>query len=70
VGILLKTSETRSHIKRDLLIANALALIGVLMCLLYLKLISVFEDEALQTVYALAIRPTLACWLRDPVVLQ
>jgi uncharacterized membrane protein (Fun14 family) len=57
VGILLKVSETRNNIKRDLLIATALTLIGVLTRLPYLALIPVFEDEALQTVYALSIRP-------------
>ena len=44
-------------IKQDLLIATALASIGALTRLPYLALIPVFEDEALQTVYALAIRP-------------
>ena len=53
----LKASETRSNIKRDLLIAGALSLAGALTRLPYLALIPVFEDEALQTVYALAIRP-------------
>jgi hypothetical protein len=44
-------------IKQDLLIATALALIGALTRLPYLALIPVFEDEALQTVYALSIKP-------------
>jgi hypothetical protein len=57
VGTWLKASETRSNIKRDLLIAGALSLAGVLTRLPYLALIPVFEDEALQTVYALSIKP-------------
>jgi len=57
VGAWLKASETRSNIKRDLLIGGALSLAGALTRVPYLALIPVFEDEALQTVYALAIRP-------------
>ncbi len=57
MGNWLKASETRSNIKRDLLIAGALSLAGALTRVPYLALIPVFEDEALQTVYALAIRP-------------
>ncbi len=64
----MSTQETRGRmqetrrighpsLKWDLLIALALALLGVLARVWYLALIPVFEDEVLQTVYALNIRP-------------
>ena len=43
--------------KQDVLIAAALSLVGALARVPYLALIPVFEDEVLQTVYALSIRP-------------
>ena len=43
--------------KYDILIAGLVSLAGVLARVPYLALIPVFEDEALQTVYALSIRP-------------
>ena len=44
-------------VRRDLLIATALVLLGVLARVPYLAVNPVFEDEVLQTVYALNIRP-------------
>jgi 4-amino-4-deoxy-L-arabinose transferase-like glycosyltransferase len=49
--------DKHSSIKPDLLMAGALTLVGVLMRMPYLALIPVFEDEVMQTVYALSIRP-------------
>jgi predicted membrane-bound mannosyltransferase len=44
-------------LKHDILIAGLLSLVGLLTRVPYLALIPVFEDEVLQTVYALSIRP-------------
>ncbi len=44
-------------LRYELLMAGTLSLVGVLTRVPYLALIPVFEDEALQTVYALSIRP-------------
>ena len=52
-----ETLDSRASRKSDLLIAVALTLFGVLTRIPYLALIPRFEDEVMQTVYALTIRP-------------
>ena len=52
-----RDSKMKLSLKHDMLIAGAFALAGILTRLPYLALIPVFEDEVLQTVYALSIRP-------------
>ncbi len=52
-----RTALKLSPAQSDLLIAAALSLGGALMRLPYLALMPVFEDEVLQTVYALSIQP-------------
>jgi len=49
--------DKHSSVKLDLLIGGALTLVGALIRIPYLALIPVFEDEVMQTVYALNIRP-------------
>ena len=49
--------QRHSSIKLDLLIGGALTLVGALTRIPYLSLIPVFDDEVMQTVYALSIRP-------------
>ena len=47
----------RHSSKFDLLIGGVLTVVGALMRIPYLALIPIFEDEVMQTVYALTIRP-------------
>ena len=49
--------DKHSSIKLDLLMGGALTFVGALIRIPYLALIPVFEDEVMQTVYALSIRP-------------
>jgi len=52
-----ETLDSRASRKSDWLIAVALTLFGMLTRIPYLALIPRFEDEVMQTVYALTIRP-------------
>ncbi len=49
--------QRHSSVKFDLLIGWALTFVGALARIPYLSLIPVFDDEVMQTIYALSIRP-------------